>query len=65
MQNASECFLTSSTKEIVPIVKIDGKTIADGLPGAMTHKLHALYKEFIHHQIKKDKQKYNWPTPKY
>lgn len=47
LQQADECFLTSSTKEIVPITKIDGQPIGSGAPGTMTKKLMALYKDHV------------------
>jgi branched-chain amino acid aminotransferase len=36
---ADEAFLTSSTREVVPIVRVDDRTIGTGRPGAVTHKL--------------------------
>jgi branched-chain amino acid aminotransferase len=36
---ADEAFLTSSTRELVPIVRVDDRTIGTGRPGAMTGKL--------------------------
>jgi branched-chain amino acid aminotransferase len=46
--NADECFLTGTGAEVVPIVKIDGRTIGTGKPGAVTGRLvtqyHALTK---------------------
>ncbi|MGN6554507.1 MAG: branched-chain-amino-acid transaminase [Verrucomicrobiota bacterium] len=46
--NADECFLTGTGAEIVPVVKVDGRVIGDGKPGALTRKLvtdyHALTK---------------------
>jgi branched-chain amino acid aminotransferase len=36
---ADEVFLTSTTREIVPIVTVDDRTIADGRPGPITHAL--------------------------
>ena len=33
---ASECFLTGSAAEVVPVVKVDSRTIGDGKPGPMT-----------------------------
>jgi branched-chain amino acid aminotransferase len=44
---ADEAFLTSSTKELVPIVKIDDQTIGSGTPGDSFKKIHKLYKEFV------------------
>ncbi len=37
--NADECFLTGTAAEVIPVVKIDGRVIGDGKPGAMTAKL--------------------------
>jgi branched-chain amino acid aminotransferase len=42
---ADECFLTGSAAEIIPVVKLDGRTIGDGKPGSMTRKLTARFKE--------------------
>jgi branched-chain amino acid aminotransferase len=36
---ADECFLTSTTKEIVPIVQVDDRKIGSGVPGPVTKKL--------------------------
>jgi branched-chain amino acid aminotransferase len=46
--NADECFLTGTGAEIMPVVKIDGRVVGDGKPGALTRELvenyHALTK---------------------
>ena len=46
--NADECFLTGTGAEIMPVIKIDGRVIGTGKPGALTLKLtekyHALTK---------------------
>ena len=42
--NADECFLTGTAAEIVPVVKIDARTIGDGKPGAITQKLIERYR---------------------
>ncbi len=36
---ANECFLTGSAAEIIPVVKIDNRTIGDGKPGPLTRDL--------------------------
>lgn len=36
---ADEVFLTGTAAEIVPVVAVDGRTIGDGRPGAMTLRL--------------------------
>ena len=42
--NADECFLTGTGAELVPVVKIDGRVIGNGKPGAVTRKLVAQYR---------------------
>lgn len=42
---ADEAFLTSTTREIVPIVKVDDKTIGSGAPGAITKELLAGFRK--------------------
>jgi branched-chain amino acid aminotransferase len=37
--SAKEIFLTSTTKQILPVSKVDGMTIGDGRPGPATKKL--------------------------
>jgi branched-chain amino acid aminotransferase len=37
--NADEVFLTGTAAEIIPVVKIDGRTIGTGTPGSVTKKL--------------------------
>jgi branched-chain amino acid aminotransferase len=41
-----EAFLTSSGRGIIPIVEIDGKTIADGHPGSYTLRLREAYDQW-------------------
>ena len=40
---ADELFLSSSTSEITPIVKVDNTQISDGKPGKITKKLQEAY----------------------
>jgi len=44
--DADELLLTSSTKEVLAITKLDGKPVGTGKPGAMFARLHALYQDF-------------------
>ena len=46
-KSADEAFLTSSTKFLVPIVKIDEQVIGKGIPGECAIKLLDLYKASI------------------
>ena len=47
MKSADECFLTSSTKEIVPVTTIDGHPVGNGSPGQKTKQLLDYYREYI------------------
>jgi len=42
--NADECFLTGTAAEIVPVVTVDGRTIGDGRPGALTRLIMAEFR---------------------
>jgi len=39
LYNSSECFLTGTAAEIIPVVKVDGRTIGTGKPGELTLQL--------------------------
>jgi branched-chain amino acid aminotransferase len=41
---ADECFLTSTTREVVPIVHVDDRKIGSGVPGPVTQALLAGYR---------------------
>lgn len=45
---AEECFLTGTGAEIVPVVRIDGRPIGDGVPGPITRRLVQEYRELTH-----------------
>ncbi|MCC7518311.1 MAG: branched-chain-amino-acid transaminase [Verrucomicrobiae bacterium] len=42
---ADECFLTGTAAEIIAAVKIDGRVVGSGRPGAITQRLIALFRE--------------------
>ncbi len=42
---ADECFLTGTAAEVVPVVKVDSRTIGDGTPGKITRQLMAQFKK--------------------
>jgi D-alanine transaminase len=51
LKTASEIWLTSSTREIVPVVHLDDETIANGKPGPIwrtMHQLFQVYKQSCH-----------------
>lgn len=41
---AHECFLTGTGAEIIPVVKIDGRVIGEGVPGPITKELTVRYR---------------------
>lgn len=43
--SADELWLTSSTKEVLPITQLDGKPVGAGRPGPVTLQLHAWYQQ--------------------
>ncbi len=45
---ADEVWMTSSTKEILPIVRIDGQAVGDGRPGPLHTHLQTLYQDYKH-----------------
>jgi D-alanine transaminase len=46
VRSADEIWVTSSSKEILAIVRLDGKPVADGKPGPLFKRAFALYQEF-------------------
>jgi branched-chain amino acid aminotransferase len=42
---ADECFLTGTAAEIIAAVKVDGRPVGSGRPGAMTKRLIGLFRE--------------------
>jgi branched-chain amino acid aminotransferase len=43
LYGADEAFLTSSIREVMPVVSAEGRTIGAGRPGPVTKRLHAGY----------------------
>ncbi len=41
---ADECFLTGTAAEIIPVVKVDGRTVGNGKPGAVTLKMMKMFR---------------------
>lgn len=42
-RSAAECFITSATSFVLPVVRIDGAAVGDGRPGRVTRRLRDLY----------------------
>jgi len=48
VRNADELWMTSSTREVMAIVKLDGAPIGAGVPGPLARRMDALYQTFKH-----------------
>ncbi|MCL5801114.1 MAG: aminotransferase class IV, partial [Gammaproteobacteria bacterium] len=46
LREADEMWLTSSTKEILPVTRLDGKAVSGGKPGPMWARVIALYQDY-------------------
>ena len=44
---ADEAFITSSIREVMPVVSADGRTIGSGAPGPVTKRLRAAYRRAV------------------
>lgn len=49
LRAADEIWFTSSTREIVPVVELDGKTIGNGQPGPLWEQMNAWFQQFKRH----------------
>lgn len=46
LHNADEIWLTSSTKEILPVTKLNGSSVGNGVPGPIWSRALALYQDY-------------------
>lgn len=46
VRGADEVWVTSSSKEVFPIVELDGRTVGDGRPGPAFRRMYQLYQDF-------------------
>ncbi|RKD25537.1 D-amino-acid transaminase [Ammoniphilus oxalaticus] len=49
LKRADEVFLTSTVNEVMPIIEIDGKTVASGKVGELTRRLQQVYEARLKH----------------
>jgi D-alanine transaminase len=47
LHEVQELFLSGTTTEVMPIVRLDGQNVADGRPGPITRRLRDLYPSWI------------------
>lgn len=46
LRSADELWMTSSTREVLPITTLDGQPVGSGQPGALAERMHELYQAF-------------------
>ena len=46
LRSAREIWVTSSTKEVVPVTRLDGEAVGEGVPGPLWQRVHGLYQDF-------------------
>lgn len=51
--NADEIFLTNRVREIIPIVRLNGKKVGTGRVGPMTKKLMVAYREYVRKYVER------------
>lgn len=51
LERVSELFLTGTTSEVMPVVKVDSRQIADGKPGPITHRLQDAYDQAVREHV--------------
>ncbi|MCA9640064.1 MAG: aminotransferase class IV [Polyangiaceae bacterium] len=44
---ADEVFISSSIRELLPVVRVDDQTLGDARPGPLTKRLHEAFREFV------------------
>lgn len=46
LRAADEVWLTSSTKEVLPVTRLDGVAVGDGIPGPVWRRVYALFQDY-------------------
>ena len=54
IRKADEMFLTSTTREVVPIARVDSKPVGNGLPGPVTTRLLEAYRRAVDRLAEED-----------
>jgi len=48
---ADEVFITTSVREVVPVVTVDGRPVGSGKPGEIAGRLMVAYKELVQREL--------------
>lgn len=46
LRTAEEIWVTSSTKEVAPVVRLDGEPVGEGLPGPLWQRVQGLFQDY-------------------
>ena len=46
VRNADEIWVTSATKEVIAVTRLDGRPVGNGKPGAVFKRMHSLYQDY-------------------
>jgi D-alanine transaminase len=57
VRGADEIWVTSSSKEVLAVVTLDGKRVGDGRPGPVFRRMYGLYQEFKQKVMRAGKEK--------
>lgn len=60
LKTAKEAFISSSTKQIMPVVRVDGFSIGNGRPGEITRQLMRLLEEAVEEHLRNNRREGNW-----
>lgn len=47
LHTAEEVFISSSIRELLPVVRVDDQPVGQGVPGPLTKRLHEAFREFV------------------
>jgi D-amino acid aminotransferase len=47
LRRAAEVFVTASTVEVLPVVRLDGRPVGSGTPGPVTRRLQSAYRAYV------------------
>ena len=45
---ADECWITGTGADLMPVIDIDGRQIADGRPGQIFRRIRSRWKDYVH-----------------
>lgn len=51
VKNADEAFLTSTLREVLPVVRVDDVILSDGGPGALSLRVREAYRDHVRRQV--------------